>query len=259
MTIWIQTNATLLKLTHLIRVLHHKLSSSIIYSDNLSHGFGPWGHSQYALVFAVTCMEQLNAQKHPANQGKAMKAFLCLCTYSLMHHFLSFSSAHNEAMHSLYIAPLFQFNPPVNLLHDWVGTISAWRGKIGDDGREMDTPLVSFFILAGPSVQTRSWKWEGRPQLPLCKVLCVYTSPPTRKRWRGARKKKNRDGQVLWLRKQVKKMWHTWGLERFYISCLGGIFAEWVDEKLALPEHLIKGMGSTSIKRLHLLYFSQVF
>lgn len=190
MTIWIQTNAILQKSTLLIRVLHHKLSSSIIYSDNLSHGFGSWGHSQYALVFAVTCMEQLNAQKHPANQGKAMKAFLCLCSNSLTHHFLSFSSAHNEAMHSLYITPLFQLNPPVNLLHDWVGTISAWRGRIGDDGREMDTPLVSFFILTGPSLQTRSWKWEGRPQLPLCKVLCVYTSPPTRKRWRGVQGKK---------------------------------------------------------------------
>lgn len=85
------------KYTHLISASHHKLSCSIIYSDNLSHGSGPWGHGQYALVFSVTCMEQLNAQKLLANQGEGMKAFHYLCSYSLTCYLFSRRAAHNEA------------------------------------------------------------------------------------------------------------------------------------------------------------------
>lgn len=140
---------------HLTWVPCLMLSCSIIYSDNLSHGFGPCRHSLFALAFAVTCMEQLNAQKPSANQGKPMKAFCYLCSYSLMHRFLSFSTAHNETMLCLYcsfFSFFFQFNPPVNLMHDWEGTMSAWRGRRGEDGKEMDRPLVSLIIFTGLSV-----------------------------------------------------------------------------------------------------------
>lgn len=85
------------KSTHLISVPHHKLSCSIIYSDSLSQGSGPWGHGQYAHVFSVTCMEQLNAQKLLANQGEGMKVFHYICSYSLMRCFFSLQAAHNEA------------------------------------------------------------------------------------------------------------------------------------------------------------------
>lgn len=85
------------KYTHLISGPRHKLSCLIIYADNLSQGSEPWGHGQYARVFSVTCMEQLNAQKLLANQGEGMKAFRYLCSYSLMHCFFSLQAAHNEA------------------------------------------------------------------------------------------------------------------------------------------------------------------
>lgn len=63
------------KLTHLTGFFCLKLYCLIIYSHNLSLGFGPLGGvlSLYPLVLAVTCMEQLNAQKLSTYQGKPWK------------------------------------------------------------------------------------------------------------------------------------------------------------------------------------------
>lgn len=138
-------------ISNLIGVPCLKLSCSIIYSGNLSHGLGPWGHSLYALVFAVTCMEQLNAHKLSANQGKAMKGILLFfaaiprCTTSCHSQLFTLSPR-------FLVLSLFQLNPPVNLMHDWEGTMSAWRGRRGEDGKEMDTPLVSLLSFTGLSV-----------------------------------------------------------------------------------------------------------
>lgn len=124
-------------------------------------GFGPLGvHNLYPLLLAVTCMEQLNPQKLFANRGKPQKlsagAFAALLWCSF---FCSFSDAPNE---TLFLFLLRQFHPPVNLMHDWEGTMSAWRGKRGEEGKEMDTPLVSLLSFPGPC----SRKCEGSLPLP---------------------------------------------------------------------------------------------
>lgn len=96
------------KSTHLTGVFCLKLSCSIIYSHSLSLGFGPLGGgglSLYPLVLAVTCMEQLNAQKLATYQGKPWKpsagifaatprgaASSCRCQMLLMRLCLCFSS-----------------------------------------------------------------------------------------------------------------------------------------------------------------------
>ena len=166
---------------------------------------GPGGGSLHALALAVTCMEQLNTQKLSANQGKPMKAFSYFCSYSLMHRFLSCLVLHVETV--LCFLWLFQLNPPVNLTHDWEGTTSPWRGRSGEDGKEMDAPLVSLLFPA-LSVYLLSWslKCLSRPPLPLCKVLWVYASPPTWKRGRKYRQVRDasfRQLQSSWLDRRV--------------------------------------------------------
>lgn len=146
-------------------------------------------------------MERLNAQKLLANQGEGMKAFHYLCGYSLMRCFFSLQAAHKWGKCAVCTSPrCLNFNPPVNRLHEWVGTMSTWRGSMGDDGREIDTPLVSLFIRPGSSPQIRSWKWEGWPRPLLCKVLCVCISPPTMERRGGVQMDRR-------LRKMINNEW----------------------------------------------------
>lgn len=89
-------------------------------------------------------MEQLNAQTLSNHEGKHMKALCAPCGDSLVYGILSFSAACNE---TLFMSLDFQFHPPVNLMHDWEGMMSAWRGRRGDEGKEMDNPLVSLVFF----------------------------------------------------------------------------------------------------------------
>lgn len=98
-------------------------------------------HSLYPLVLAVTCMEQLNTQKLSANRGKPQKPSAGLFDAILW-------CAPDE---TLFMFLFHQFHPPANLMHDWEGTMSAWRGQRGEEGKEMDTPLVSLLSFPGPS------------------------------------------------------------------------------------------------------------
>lgn len=64
--------------------------------------FWALGAQYVCSCIAVTCMEQLNAQKLSANQGKIMKVFCYFCSYSLVHSFLSYSFVNPEDMFCLY-------------------------------------------------------------------------------------------------------------------------------------------------------------
>lgn len=103
-------------------------------------------HNLYPLVLAVTCMEQLNTQK--LMEGKHESLLLEF----LLLFFGAASSGHSQTLpQALFLFLFCQFHPPGNRMHDWEGTRSAWRGKRGEEGKEMDTPLVSLLSFPGPS------------------------------------------------------------------------------------------------------------
>lgn len=181
--------------THLIGLPCLKLSCSIIYSDNLSHGFGPWGHSLYAFVFSVTCIEQLNAQKLSANQGKPMKAFP---SYSLMHSFTSFSVAHNETM--------LCFHYFFNLTHLWcmTGRELCWPGVEGEGrtAKKWTHPWSVSSALLGFQCSRCHDPGSVRHAHRYASARCCECTPHHLRAKDGSVWRKEREGQMLRFKEQ---------------------------------------------------------
>lgn len=207
------------KCTHLISASHHKLSCSIIYSDNLSHGSGPWGHGQYALVFSVTCMEQMNAQKLLANQGEGMKAFHYLCNNSLMCCFFSLQAAIMRQVRCLYVTALFEFQPTCKPTA-WMGgnNVSLARKY----GRRWQRNWHSFGQSLHPSraFARESLMEMGSVATPLQGAVCVYLTTYNEKTWRDSHEQDSHEQAV----KEANNEWRKSGMIFFKLSFL---FLSW--------------------------------
>lgn len=249
MTLWILTNKIPLESVHLTWVPCFVSSCSIIYTDNLSHGFGPCRHSLFALALAVTCTEQLNAQKPSANQGKPIKALCYLAaipwrTASCQTQLLIMRPVfvYMTAFFLFSVEPTCEFD--ARLGGDNVGLARQKRGGRQRNGHTLGQSHHLYWAFSIAVVLEAC----GTPPA-LQGAVSVHLT--TYMEMMGACTEKVEMGRCWGYRRIANETYFTSSCDRVHISFLRGILL-----KLAVPFNPFKGMGSHSIKRLYLFHFN---